>query len=62
MKHNENTAIIIGCARSGLAAARLATKDGYHVSVYDKKTYNQFHKDDQERIDILQGEGVQFIL
>lgn len=61
MKHNENTAIIIGCARSGLAVARLATKDGYRVSVYDKKTYNQFHKDDQERIDILQGEGVQFI-
>ena len=36
MKHNENTAIIIGCARSGLAVARLATKDGYRVSVYDK--------------------------
>lgn len=61
MKHKENTAIIIGCARSGLAAAHLAQKDGYHVSVYDQKKYEQFHKDDQERIKNLYEQGVQFI-
>lgn len=61
MKHKENTAVIIGCARSGLAAAHLATKEGYHVSVYDQKNYDQFHKEDQERIQALQEEGVQFI-
>lgn len=61
MKSNQKTAIIIGCARSGLSAARLATKEGYDVSVYDQKTYDKFHQDDQTRIDALRVEGIHFI-
>lgn len=61
MENNQTTVVVIGCARSGLAAARLATNMNCAVSVYDQKTYDHFHEEDKKRVDDLTAMGVQFI-
>ena len=61
MKSNQTTVIVIGCATSGLAAAKLAVSTGCDVSVYDKKTYEHFHQEEKKRIDDLKTRGIRFI-
>lgn len=61
MMENKNV-IIVGCARSGLAASKLAKRNGCEVTVYDQKAYSNFHQDVQQDIDDLRAMGIQFKL
>ncbi|MEG0712674.1 MAG: UDP-N-acetylmuramoyl-L-alanine--D-glutamate ligase, partial [Niameybacter sp.] len=62
MRDNEQKIIIVGCARSGLAAAKLAREAGCVATVYDQKAYTAFHQEVQEVIDELKGLGISFYL
>lgn len=54
--------LVIGCARSGLGAAKLARAQGAKVWVYDQKEKNAFNEGFQEIIKGLEEMDVQFLL
>lgn len=54
--------LVIGNARSGLGAAKLARSEGANVWVYDKKSYEAFKSEIQENIKQLKTAGIHFIL
>ena len=62
IKMKANKVVIVGCARSGLAAAKLAHEVGQQVYVYDGKSFDGFHKEVQEEIDNLKALGITFHL
>ncbi|MGL4798154.1 MAG: UDP-N-acetylmuramoyl-L-alanine--D-glutamate ligase [Cellulosilyticaceae bacterium] len=57
----ENKAIVIGCARSGIGAAKLAAANGYQVTLYDQKPIEQFNDEVQKAVKELEQQGVTFI-
>ena len=59
MENQVKKVVIIGCARSGLGAVKLAKDHGHSVTLYDKKQRNQFDCGIQEELDKLEKEGVE---
>ncbi len=56
----QETVIIIGCARSGIGAAKLAHAKGYQVTLYDQKALECFDTSMQLQIKALQAQGIVF--
>ncbi|ONI42244.1 UDP-N-acetylmuramoylalanine--D-glutamate ligase [Candidatus Epulonipiscium fishelsonii] len=50
--------LIIGCARSGLAAAKLALTQNEKVGLYDSKTYDKLNQSSQQQVSELENQGV----
>lgn len=54
--------LIIGCARSGLAAAKLALTQNEKVGLYDGKTYDKLSQSSQQQVSELESQGVNLFL
>ena len=61
MELSQSNILVVGCARSGLAAAKLANIKGATVYVYDQKKLSDFHKETSDVVKELMAEGIQFI-
>ncbi|PHV71091.1 UDP-N-acetylmuramoyl-L-alanine--D-glutamate ligase [Sporanaerobium hydrogeniformans] len=54
--------LIIGNARSGIAAAKLALNQGAQVWIYDGKAYEKWNEEIQKHIQEMKKQGIGFIL
>ncbi len=54
----QKNVLVIGCARSGLGAAKLALKVGHNVTLYDGKTMEKFDEKVRQELKKLQEAGV----
>lgn len=61
MALSQSQILVIGCARSGLAAAKLASIKGGLVTVYDQKKLSDFHKETRDSIKALMAQNIQFV-
>ncbi|MGL6174305.1 MAG: UDP-N-acetylmuramoyl-L-alanine--D-glutamate ligase [Cellulosilyticaceae bacterium] len=62
MEIKNTKVLVIGSARSGLGAARLAGKMGAKVSVYDQKSFENLSAETQQYINELKSEDIRFLL
>ncbi|MGL4736830.1 MAG: UDP-N-acetylmuramoyl-L-alanine--D-glutamate ligase [Cellulosilyticaceae bacterium] len=58
----DQNVLVIGCARSGLGAAKLAQAEGANVWVYDQKEKEKMNESLKVNIEGLEQLGIQFIL
>ncbi|OOO00457.1 MAG: UDP-N-acetylmuramoylalanine--D-glutamate ligase [Epulopiscium sp. Nele67-Bin004] len=56
------TVIVIGCARSGIGAAKLAHTTGNKVVVYDNKPFDKFNEETKQTIKQYEEQGIEFML
>ncbi len=54
--------LVIGCARSGIGAAKLAIKAGHRVNIYDDKDFNDFSEDVKLMLENLKNLGANLVL
>ncbi len=54
--------LVIGNARSGIGAAKLAKLDGANSTIYDEKAYEKWDVKSQAQIDDLKKKGINYIL
>ncbi len=62
MNIKDKEILVIGMARSGIAAAKLAHSKGAKVNVYDAKALKDFNANTQEEVLKMQNEGIKFYL
>ncbi|MDF2595134.1 MAG: UDP-N-acetylmuramoylalanine--D-glutamate ligase [Clostridia bacterium] len=62
MDIKDSNILIVGCARSGIGAAKLALSRGAKVSVYDGKPYEKWDVSGKNEINDMKESGVQFFL
>ncbi|MDF2877084.1 MAG: UDP-N-acetylmuramoylalanine--D-glutamate ligase [Clostridia bacterium] len=62
MNIKDSNILIVGCARSGIGAAKLALSQGAKVSVYDGKPYEKWDVSAKNEIDHMKESGIQFFL
>lgn len=54
--------LVVGNARSGIGAAKLAKAQGAKVCIYDGKAYEKWSEDQKNKMDAMKAEGIDFIL
>ncbi len=54
--------LVIGNARSGVGAAKLANNQGAKVCIYDAKPYESWNEEAKNTIDALKSEGINYAL
>lgn len=57
----KNSVIVVGCARSGIGAAKLAHLQGKKVTLFDHKPLEKFNAEMQAILKNLQDEGIVFV-
>ena len=62
MELNNKKVLVIGNARSGMGAAKLAMAKGASACIYDAKPYEKWEKNIQEKIKVMKEQGITFIL
>lgn len=62
MNIKEKKVLVVGNARSGIGAAKLAHHQGAFVCVYDGKPYENWNEDMQKKIDAMKAQGIQYAL
>ncbi|WP_069997556.1 UDP-N-acetylmuramoyl-L-alanine--D-glutamate ligase [Cellulosilyticum sp. I15G10I2] len=62
MNIKDKNILVVGNARSGIGAAKLALSQGAKVCIYDHKPYSEWHISMQQEIDRMQDQGVTFCL
>ena len=54
--------LVVGNARSGIGAAKLAQAKGAKVCIYDGKPYEKWNEAQKQKIDTMKAEGIEFAL
>ncbi|MDF2612575.1 MAG: UDP-N-acetylmuramoylalanine--D-glutamate ligase [Clostridia bacterium] len=62
MTIKDKNILIIGNARSGIGAAKLAVSQGAKVCIYDQKSYERWDISMQREIDVMKEKGIAFVL
>lgn len=62
MNVKDKKVLVVGNARSGIGAAKLAKKQGAIVCIYDQKPYEKWDLEVQEQIQFMEKEGITFSL
>lgn len=62
MELNGKKVLIIGNARSGIGAAKLALSKGAKVCIYDGKPYEKWDLNAQKKINEMKGQGIEYAL
>lgn len=62
MQSTNQKIVIVGCARSGMGAAKLALAQGNQVTIYDQKALELFSVEMQQEIEQLKTMGITFEL
>ncbi len=62
MNIQDKNILVVGNARSGIGAAKLAIKQGARVWIYDGKAYEKWSLEVQGQIDEMKNLGIHFIL
>ncbi|MBP3887171.1 MAG: UDP-N-acetylmuramoyl-L-alanine--D-glutamate ligase, partial [Cellulosilyticum sp.] len=62
MNIKEKKVLVVGNARSGIGAAKLAHAQGAMVCIYDGKPYEKWNEEMQKQIDTMKVVGIQYAL
>ena len=62
MEINKKQVLIVGNARSGIGAAKLAHHQGARVCIYDGKPYEKWSLEMQQKIDEMKTQGIDYAL
>ncbi|OON91490.1 MAG: hypothetical protein ATN34_05500 [Epulopiscium sp. Nele67-Bin002] len=54
--------LVVGCARSGIGASKLANSLGYKVALYDDKKFEDFSEETKQVLKQLESEGIELLL
>ena len=62
MEIKEKQVLVVGNARSGIGAARLAMHQGAKVWIYDGKPYEKWSEEMQQKMDEMKTQGIEYAL
>ncbi len=62
MEIKDKKVLVVGNARSGIGAAKLANHHGAYVCIYDAKPYEKWNEEMKLKIEAMRQEGIQYAL